>query len=124
MTKKFELFFERIKRALDVTTDKELGQVLDLNKSTLSMWKKREKVDYELLFNKCEHINLHWLLTGEGEMLKGSEQKNIDQPGDEKDRYLIDLQKKHIEKLEEEIQQLKKEQKSTYGYRNVAEPDS
>lgn len=61
----FELFFERLKKATDSRTDKELGEFLGIKKSTLSMWKSRKKVDYDLLFTKLEHVNLHWLLTGD-----------------------------------------------------------
>jgi len=67
MTTKFELFYDRIKLAAECTTDAELAKYLDLNKSTLSMWKKREKVDYELLFTKFEHENFDWLIKGIGE---------------------------------------------------------
>lgn len=65
MTTKFELFFKRIKEAAKASTDKELCMFLGLNKSTLSMWKSREKVDYDLLFTKFEQTDLNWLITGE-----------------------------------------------------------
>ena len=69
MATNFELFYERIKKASDSSTDKEVAAFFGLKKSTLSMWKKREKVDLELLTTKCEHVNLNWLIRGTGNML-------------------------------------------------------
>lgn len=65
MTTNFELFFKRIKKAVGVESDTDLAKFLNINKSTLSMWKSREKVDYDLLFTKIEHTNFHWLITGQ-----------------------------------------------------------
>ena len=38
--------------------------------STISTWLKRDSMDYELLFAKCEGLSATWLLTGEGEMIQ------------------------------------------------------
>ncbi|QAA81376.1 hypothetical protein EI546_06380 [Aequorivita sp. H23M31] len=82
---------------------------------------------FERLLNSeySEIINIEWLLTGKGEMLKktGADPLEKKPPEDERDQYLITLQQKHIEKLEKEIEQLKKELEPQNNYRNVAEPD-
>ncbi|MCT4646438.1 MAG: helix-turn-helix domain-containing protein [Carboxylicivirga sp.] len=61
---------ERVKTAMSFNTDKELAEFLGIGKSTLSNWLKRDSLDFELVFSKCEHINADWLLTGIGDMLK------------------------------------------------------
>lgn len=67
MLTNFEQFFQRILIAFQCNTDTELANTLQINKSTLSMWKKRQSVDYDKLFTNIEqNINLDWLLTGRG----------------------------------------------------------
>lgn len=39
---------------------------------TLSMWLARGTLDYDVVFTHCEHLNGEWLITGEGEMIKHS----------------------------------------------------
>ena len=60
----------RLKSLFNVSKDSELSEILGISKSTLSNWIKRDSIDYDLVFSKCEHANLDWLLTGQGEMLK------------------------------------------------------
>ncbi len=50
----------------------ELGSILGIKPTTYSAWKNGgTQPNYEILFGKVEHlgVNLHWLLTGEGEMM-------------------------------------------------------
>ena len=61
---------ERAKMGLGISSDSEFAAILNINKSTLSNWKARNTIDYDVLFSKCEKINMNWLLTGEGAMLK------------------------------------------------------
>ncbi len=77
----------------------------------------------EDILNSFPEINPEWLLTGKGEMLKQPEGSAKVSP-DPKDQYIIDLQKKHIAKLEEELAELKKAQKHPTGYGMVAESKS
>ncbi len=65
------------------------------------------------------NISLEWLLTGNGEMKKNEKTTKVD----ERDRYIIELQKSKIETLEKEVAQLKKELEHPFGYQRVAEPD-
>lgn len=60
---------ERFKLITNTKTDTELANLLGIKQSTISVWKMRNSIDYELIFTKCNNlnINLHWLLTGEGE---------------------------------------------------------
>jgi|GEM_PF-1471988 len=65
---------ERLKQVTGIKKDIELAKFLGLSRSTISTWKTRQTIDYNLLFMKCKQynkdINLDWLLTGEGNMLK------------------------------------------------------
>ena len=63
---------DRAKLAFDISSDVQLAELLGVKKSTLSNWKSRNTIDYAALFTKCEHINIDWLITGDGEMLKSS----------------------------------------------------
>lgn len=55
---------ERAKRGLGLTSDIELANLLGINKSTLSNWKSRNTIDYSILFSKCKHLDLNWLIHG------------------------------------------------------------
>lgn len=41
-----------------------------MKKATLSNWRSRNSIDWNLLFSFCEQLNIDWLVTGKGEMLK------------------------------------------------------
>jgi hypothetical protein len=62
-------------------------------------------------------INLEWLVMGDGPML--NDQVNEEAPAyGATATYMIDLQKKHIEALEQQIEQYKKDQASKNHYKN------
>ncbi len=60
---------DRLKMALKLETDTELAKYLGVNQSTVSAWKLRKSINWDLIITKCKDINLDWLLTGEGEMM-------------------------------------------------------
>ena len=60
----------RLKEAYNIQKDTELAALLGVSKSTLSNWSSRNTIDYDKVFSLCEHINIDWLLTGRGSMLK------------------------------------------------------
>lgn len=60
---------DRLKIALSISSDKELGDILGVSKAAVSNWRKRNSIDFERVFSVCERINLDWLMTGEGNML-------------------------------------------------------
>lgn len=66
---------ERLKIALNLSSDNALAETLGVSKATLSNWKSRNSIDIPLLFSKCEHISIDWLLTGNGAMLKPTTQE-------------------------------------------------
>lgn len=67
----------RFKEVKKITSDIELAQFLGISRGTLSNWKARNSLDFELLFSKCEHESLHWLITGEGEMFAKNQKTTI-----------------------------------------------
>ena len=58
---------DRLKQTLNITTDVELANTLGIKKTTLSNWKARNSIDYNLVFSICEFINIDWLVFGRGE---------------------------------------------------------
>jgi len=68
------------------------------------------------IYTKYPNINIDWLLTGNGEMLRETFtlkpttylHDNVEEETNNKD-YLIDVQKKLIEKLEKEVKELKEQ---------------
>ena len=60
----------RLKLASNSTSDADLARFLGIAPATLSNWKSRGSLDYDLVFSKCEQLNLDWLLTGRGNMEK------------------------------------------------------
>ena len=68
----------RLKTALAASTDKELADMLGIKKTTLSNWRARNSIDFSLVFSFCEHINLNWLLLGEGNMLSDEDAEDLE----------------------------------------------
>jgi len=69
----------RLKEVYNLRYDSELANLLGVKQSTLSTWKSRNNIDYDLIFAFCENINIDWLLTGEGEKYK---KKDKDKDGE------------------------------------------
>lgn len=66
------IILNRVKLSLNILTDTKLSLFLGIDKSTLSSWKKRNSIDYQLIFAKCKHVNYDWLITGSGEMIRNN----------------------------------------------------
>ena len=64
-----------IKLHLGFKNDTELADFLGIKQNTLSTWKSRNTMDYDLIISKCDFIDANWLLTGEGKMLKSETTK-------------------------------------------------
>lgn len=58
---------QRVKDIYDIATDAELSEFFGVTPSALSNWKYRNTIDYKLLFQKCDGVNYHFILTGEGD---------------------------------------------------------
>lgn len=107
---------DEIKKHLGFTKDSELANFLEIGQSTISNWRRRNTLDYELILSKCEDLDANWLFRGVGNMLISDDNvdnsellgKNIAQieGGDESnlDNYLKLIDK--IENLDETKTQL------------------
>jgi hypothetical protein len=73
MLQNVDLIIERAKQGLGIKTDRALASYFGIKPNTISAWKKRNSVNYELLFTKCASLHKEWLLTGEGEMYVNKE---------------------------------------------------
>lgn len=81
---------QRAKKALNLKNDTDLASFLNVSKSTLSNWSKDNRgIDYPLLFSKCEQVNLDWLLTGEGSMLREPMKQGTSGDEPQRERKLI-----------------------------------
>lgn len=63
------LILNKIRKYLDLGSDKEFAKFLGIKPNTLSNWHSRNTYDAELLFTKCNFINAAFLLTGKGSMV-------------------------------------------------------
>ena len=64
------LIINKLKAYLNIKTDTKFADFLGVKQNTISSWKKRNTLDYELIISKCDTINANWLFTGEGSMFK------------------------------------------------------
>jgi hypothetical protein len=66
---KIIFIIDRLFIFFNVKTNIELAEKLGVSPTSISNWKKRNTIDYNLVFTKCEGINWNWLLSGIGDML-------------------------------------------------------
>jgi len=66
---------DRTKSLYGLGADADLARFLDMSPSGIATWRRRQTIDLNLLVERCMmspspktgQINLHWLITGEGE---------------------------------------------------------
>jgi phosphoglycerate-specific signal transduction histidine kinase len=56
----------QILHAYSLKTDKQLAETLGISKQTVYAWKKRNTLDFQLLFEKLPDIDANFLLSGQG----------------------------------------------------------
>ena len=64
---------ERIECIINALCDgnkSRFAKLLDVKPQTVSTWLTRDTFDIERVYSCCGALNPHWLLTGEGEMMK------------------------------------------------------
>lgn len=96
----------------------KFANLLGITPQAISAWEKRNTFDVELVFTKCENINAHWLLSGEGEMLASEDSETLSSTKNDplSEKLLLMLEKKDevirhqaedIGKLREQIDQMR-----------------
>lgn len=58
---------ERLKTIYELDTDSALAEFFGVKRNTISSWRSRNSINYDLIFAKCDALNFNWLITGEGE---------------------------------------------------------
>lgn len=93
---------KEIKLYLGFKNDTELADFLGIKQNTLSTWKSRNTMDYDLVISKCDFIDANWLLTGQGPMLKSELQPAVSspQPQENDNNEIVSLLKDKIALLE------------------------
>lgn len=75
MNTETDKILERIRIVFCIQSDSDLAKTLNVAKTTISTWRQRDSTPYSLCVQiaKDKNISLDWLLTGDGEMLKGKQ---------------------------------------------------
>jgi|SRR3990170_1216998 len=71
------LIIQRLKKAYNLKTNNDLANFLNKKAPTISSWKKRNSIDWDLIFSKCGDLNINWLVTGKGSMLLNADEKPL-----------------------------------------------
>jgi len=85
------------------------GRLIGLQPSSITNWIRRDTLDFELIYSKCADLNPHWLLTGEGEMLKSTVRQSSPQQEAAPDQFtgLIQELMSELRQKNEEIGELR-----------------
>lgn len=106
-----KIILNRIKNAYNLKIDTQLSNFLGVKQSTISTWKARNSLNWELIFSKCENINLNWLLTGDGEMflreLGEINKRQKPTENNEKAKLIAEIArlKEELKKMEQDLQE-------------------
>lgn len=61
-----EDIIRRIREVKEFRSDREVADFLGVSKATVSNWMARNSIDFPLVINKLDGVDLNWLLTGRG----------------------------------------------------------
>ena len=68
---------DRAKEVLELNSDSDLANLLGVHRATVSGWRKRNSLDVRDLLTKLAGINVHWLVTGEGQPFFDQAKQNL-----------------------------------------------
>jgi DNA-directed RNA polymerase subunit M/transcription elongation factor TFIIS len=74
------LILNQIQGHLGYRKDADFARYLGITPQTLSNWKSRGTFDIHIVYTKCLFINPHWLITGDGQMLKNHQKNEYSPP--------------------------------------------
>ena len=69
------LVLDRIKEYYKLKGNAELARFLGVAPNTITNWYGRKTFDIDVIYTKCVDIDMNWLLTGEGNMLRAESEK-------------------------------------------------
>jgi len=92
----------KLKAHYDIKSDAKFAEYLGIATTTLSSWKCRNSLDYDLIYAKCVDIDANWLLSGHGEIVKQTHKKNNQSATFRRDKS----EEKYILQLESENKRL------------------
>ena len=58
-----DLVLNKLRDALGIKTDLALAQFLEVKANTISSWRSRSTLDFELIITKCDNIDFDWLFS-------------------------------------------------------------
>lgn len=70
-----KLIINELKKYKGIKTDTDFAAFLGIEQNTLSGWKARNVLNYELIISKVDNIDANWLITGKGEMLRTTQKE-------------------------------------------------
>lgn len=73
------LNISKIKEMKNFSSDAELARFLGVTPAVLSRWRTRNTYDIDKIVDAIPNISLSWLLTGEGEMLRGDTNPGVEE---------------------------------------------
>jgi hypothetical protein len=106
----------RIQKQFGHKNDAETARFFGISPQVLNGWKNRNAPDYNLIFEKCSTMDLHWLLTGTPAPSSNRKDPELQLQKHEVQRDLLALmmnkvlllQTKVDDKLKEEIETIKR----------------
>ncbi|MDG5767916.1 helix-turn-helix domain-containing protein [Balneolales bacterium ANBcel1] len=60
------IILDRLKQALNLQTDSQLADYLEVRPTVIANWRRRDRVNTSSILSKCESLNVHWILYGTG----------------------------------------------------------
>ena len=105
---------DRLHQVFGVKNDNQLGDALQVNRSTLGNWRSRDSVPYTVCVDVAleRGISLDWLLTGEGPMHRGEAGQAVQGAAENpREQALLALWRELDEGTQREIQRAAEEKK-------------
>ena len=76
------LVLQKLKKKLKINSDKQLSEFLNVKPNTISTWKKRNSLDYDIIISICElyDINLNEIFYDSGKRITDNDSNSSETP--------------------------------------------
>ena len=105
------LILDKLKAYLNIDKDADFAAYLGIKPNVLANWRKRNAINEKAITQRCDFVNLSWLLTGEGQMLKETNHINTNPMNEPKllDHLISEINylRKKLDSQEEERKELR-----------------